>query len=205
MYLSKICLNSSRLAIQWAANPYRIHQRLKIACEGDPRLLFRVEETDPIVKILVQSHHEPDWQLAFSRFPVLLKEVEYRHFEPRLSAGGRYRFRLLANPTVKKTVKESDQDRKTRLGLLKEPEQLAWLQRKLSDCGAKLNEYLIIPRGLQYSHKNPSKDSARQTHLAVLYEGILEVLEPEKLLKALETGIGPAKGYGFGLLSLARA
>lgn len=40
---------------------------------------------------------------------------------------------------------------------------------------------------------------------AARFDGILQITEAEKFLAALENGIGPAKGYGFGLLSLARA
>ena len=37
------------------------------------------------------------------------------------------------------------------------------------------------------------------------YEGRLEVTDPLMLRQALTHGIGPAKGYGCGLLTLARA
>ena len=39
----------------------------------------------------------------------------------------------------------------------------------------------------------------------VLFEGMLRVDEPEKFLKSVESGIGSAKGFGFGLLSVAPA
>ena len=38
---------------------------------------------------------------------------------------------------------------------------------------------------------------------AVLFEGILEIGNKDEFLKMLEAGIGPGKGLGFGLLSLA--
>jgi len=36
------------------------------------------------------------------------------------------------------------------------------------------------------------------------YEGVLQVVNVEKFLAVLRQGIGPAKGLGCGLLSLAR-
>jgi CRISPR system Cascade subunit CasE len=44
-----------------------------------------------------------------------------------------------------------------------------------------------------------------QTHVPVLFEGVLRVNDPAKLIEAVRNGIGSAKGYGFGLLSLAPA
>jgi CRISPR system Cascade subunit CasE len=43
------------------------------------------------------------------------------------------------------------------------------------------------------------------THHAVRFDGLLVVTDPERLRHALRAGIGSAKGFGFGLLSLARA
>lgn len=42
-----------------------------------------------------------------------------------------------------------------------------------------------------------------QTLFAVLFEGVLQVTDPDKLRIAVGAGIGSAKGFGFGLLSLA--
>jgi CRISPR system Cascade subunit CasE len=36
------------------------------------------------------------------------------------------------------------------------------------------------------------------------FEGILEVTDPEEFAAAVTAGIGPAKAFGFGLLSVAR-
>ena len=41
----------------------------------------------------------------------------------------------------------------------------------------------------------------RDVRLAgVLFDGVLEVKDPSVFRQALETGIGPAKAFGFGLL-----
>lgn len=205
MYLSRLRLRNNRTAISWAANPYRIHQRLQMACEGDPRLLFRVEEQDKEVSILVQSHVEPDWEKAFADLQVLEGPVECKVFELHLFQGRAYRFRLLANPTVKKTVeKEGEEQRKTRLGILGEAEQLAWLERKLTEAGADLLEGRVVRHWMQVSYKRGQhgEQEGKQTHLAVWFEGTLHIRDPIRSKQAVESGIGPSKGYGFGLLSL---
>ena len=51
--------------------------------------------------------------------------------------------------------------------------------------------------------------TARTTHnltlLAVRFDGVLQVTDPDQLVEAVRHGIGSAKGFGFGLLSLAPA
>jgi CRISPR system Cascade subunit CasE len=206
MYLSRLTLNTSRMAVLWISNPYRVHQRLRMAGGQDPHLLFRIEENPPgSQQILVQSQQEPDWDQAFQDFPVLSCRPEFKRFVPILKAGNSYRFRLLANPTTKRTIAAEGEPKKVRLGLLNEDAQQNWLERKMGAAGCKVLTSRIVPQGFQHSRKNPAKDENRQTHLAVLFEGILQVEDATLLHNALETGIGSAKGFGFGLLSLALA
>jgi CRISPR system Cascade subunit CasE len=46
---------------------------------------------------------------------------------------------------------------------------------------------------------------ARLTFEGLTFEGILEVADPERFAAAMRAGIGPAKAYGYGLLSIAPA
>jgi CRISPR system Cascade subunit CasE len=196
MYLARLLLNQSRVAVGWVANPYRVHQRLMMACEGDPRLLFRIEDAPAGTQILVQSHVQPDWR-AFSDLPVLACPPEHKMFEPQLRRGQLYRFRLLANPSVKRDGK--------RHGLLREDEQRQWLTRKLAEAGAEVIGCLASSHGNQFSRKGAQGDVHQQTHLSVLFDGFLRAIDVDALARALEYGVGSAKGYGFGLLSLALA
>jgi len=204
MFLARLQLNQSRRAVGWASNPYRVHQRLRLAWPAEPRLLFRIEDLPDGrgTQILVQAHSSPDWSAAFGDFPVLLGPPEHKSFEPRLETGRRYRFRLLANPTAKK---KNEQGRPVRLSLFKEDDQRSWLARKLAGAGAELLGCTAAARGLQRSRKHSQKQEGMQTHFAVSFEGLLRVNDPARLQEAVEHGIGPAKGYGFGLLSLAPA
>ena len=195
IYLSRLCLSNSRAALGWLSNAYRVHQRLLMACEGDPRLLFRVEEDAEPRHILVQTHSRPQWERAFGQASFLSRPPEMKAVDPMPAVGQRYRFRLVANPTVKRDEK--------RVGLVHEEEQRAWLARKLSECGASLEAAVVSARGFQRSSKGSARDTGRQTHLMVRFEGILRAEDPERLRTAIQHGIGPAKGYGCGLLSVA--
>jgi CRISPR system Cascade subunit CasE len=195
MYLAKYSINDSRKALVWISNPYRVHQRLMMAYDGEKRLLFRIEKQKSSTQILVQSHQEPNWSAAFDDFSVLSGTPQYKQYNPALRENGLYRFRLLANPVVTRDGK--------RQGIFKSDAQLDWLQRKFKEAGCELLGCIIQEGGFQRSSKNPAVETGLQTHFAVLFEGGLKVLDPEKALAAVENGIGPAKGYGFGLLSLA--
>lgn len=197
-------------ARNWIRNPYRIHQRLAMAFDArpEPRILHRVE--GPIrtsrglrPRILVQSHLEPDWDAAFANAPFLVipHDIQVKTYRPSFQTGQRLRFTLRANPSVKKKL----QGRKngTRLGIMSQQGKHAWFQRKASDNGFNPIHYHIIPEGLQHSRRSKLKDPNPHIHLAATFKGILEVMDPEKLANAIAYGIGPAKAFGFGLLSVA--
>jgi CRISPR system Cascade subunit CasE len=88
---------------------------------------------------------------------------------------------------------------------LREEDQRAWLKRKLEEAGAEPVACAVIPQGLRRSAKEVQGGQTTQTHCGVLFDGLLEVCDPIRLQQALECGLGAAKGYGFGLLSLAPA
>lgn len=196
MFLARLQLNSSRMALGWAAFPYRVHQRLQMAYEGDLRLLFRIEEGSDGPQILVQSHKEPDWTAAFSDFPVLLRPPEHKAFALRLAHGQVLAFRLWANPTVKREGK--------RLGLLREEEQTAWLGRKGAAGGFQVLAARTSRQGMVYGTANRRGESGPLRFYGVQFDGLLRVTDPRQLAETVSRGIGSGKGLGFGLLSLAR-
>ncbi|MOA51988.1 CRISPR system Cascade subunit CasE [compost metagenome] len=89
-----------------------------------------------------------------------------------------------------------------RRGLAAESEQLAWLQRQGERHGFALQAALVSASDLF--------DSRRKGGAAILvqracFEGVLQVTRADTLRAALLDGIGPAKAFGCGLLSLVRA
>ncbi|HOQ69470.1 MAG TPA: type I-E CRISPR-associated protein Cas6/Cse3/CasE [Anaerolineaceae bacterium] len=197
MYLALYEIKNSKVALGWIANRYRVHQRLRMAYRDEPRLLFRIEEHDGNFRILAQSTCQPDWQHAFVDFDVLagipaVKELRLENLMPR----SYYHFRLVANPVVTRNRK--------RLGLFKEEAQFEWLKRQMERSGTIVMQAQARQLGLMRSAKNPAKDENRQTHYAVEFNGVLQVLNVKLLSERMIEGIGPAKAYGFGLLTLAR-
>lgn len=198
MYLSRVMLDPlAKRVRKGLADPRTMHRIVNSAfpagMNGWERVLWRQETQGHVPFLLVQSLVEkPDW----SSLP---DECLYRdrlNLNPELKTFGVQlrpqqvlRFRLRANPTVKRNGK--------REGLYRESEQLAWIQRKSTDNGFRLVDVRMQARKIEVAGDAPL------CLLAVQFDGILQVLDPDKVLNALRRGIGPAKAFGLGLLSLS--
>lgn len=203
IYLSQLILNVKSPQVQRELRtPYEMHRTLSHAFPDDAkvyaeaRCLFRVEESNgksPVV--LVQSRIQPKWDSVIKHAPrYLVQEPRVKTTEFILTEGQRFAFRLHANPTVKREGK--------RIPLRQEQEQITWLQRKGTMHGFQLRQ-VRVRQDLRI--QGQTADGHTAYHEGVTFDGLLQVTDAEVLQQALESGIGSAKGFGFGLLSLARA
>ncbi len=184
----------SRAAKGWVANPYRVHQRVLMAFPDGyrSRVLWR---SDP-GRLIVQAPDRGDWARAFdgpSVFPVVRKVVQ-RCVTARCPAGARLAFVLRANPTKRCSSTGA------RIGLYAESEQRAWLERKARAGGFEILDVEVTRGGMVQSRRNPVADPVAHVHWAVDFAGRLEVVDEDAFARTLSSGIGAAKGYGFGLL-----
>lgn len=212
MYLSKLTLNPHNRQVQRElANPYQLHRTLMSgfpeSLPDDERVLHRLD-IDPRsgeLILLVQSIHQADWSrlLEAGQGRYLLQSPQGpKPFHPELVVGATLRFRLKANPTVK-TRSNQDSNRKTRVPLKHEEKQLAWLERKGESHGFRVVR-------VQTSGWDHLQDWIRRngnTHklrlFTVQFDGILQVTDSDRFSEVLASGIGPAKAFGCGLLSIA--
>lgn len=209
MYLSRLKLDPSRRKTrELMISPYQLHQSIYRAfpdkSEGGPgRILYRVDRDRRTgsLSLLVQSEKEPEWGRSDYLWECLAREHETKPFEPYLFRGQVLHFRLKANPSVKK--QQEGKKNGFRTGLLREEDQLDWLKRKAERSGFKVGRCRTVPEGMIDSRKQRSEKNMR--HFGVLFEGTLQVTEPGKFQETLRDGIGSAKGFGFGLLSIAPA
>lgn len=203
----------SRVEIPWEAvrNPYDIHRRLWRLFPGEERetrqngeqdrqgFLFRIEDhrAGRPARLLVQSR----------RAPILADGVLLhgsREIQPAPSADQRLAFLLTAN--LVKTITDTERDakpgkqsEKCRVPLIREEEQRDWLVRKLG-AAATLDGVAIQPHAPLYFRKGKRAGKL----VTCTFEGVLQVSEPEQLVRLLENGIGPAKAFGCGLLLVRR-
>jgi CRISPR system Cascade subunit CasE len=202
MFLSHLPLNPrSRQVRREVAEPYEMHRTLLRgfpATPSDERILFRVDESRESGRwaALVQSRATPDWTHLSALPGYLLGPPQYKAFDLAFAAGQRLRFRLRANPTVKRDGK--------RVGLLTEDAQRGWLDRKSGESGFVVLGVQVVREGFATGRKPDGDHGHVLTHLGVRYDGLLKVIDPGRLLEALRSGIGSGKAFGFGLLSLAK-
>lgn len=193
------------------------------------RVLFRVDDDGGRLQLLVQSKCEPDWR-AFSNHlggaRYLFASPQVKEWQPQFRAGQTLRFRLLANPTFR--PKKEDGSDGERRGLYREHERLDWLARQSTRCGFVLPQARttlkrdgtpVVFRGrphnelvldlptcqvidLNDGRRFPLPDRKIQFS-AARFDGVLQISNVNLFSLALENGIGPAKGFGFGLLSVA--
>jgi len=117
--------------------------------------------------------------------------------ELHLAVGQVLAFRLRANPTVKRDGK--------RRGLVQEEDQRAWLERKAADGGFRVLSARITREGAVRGKVRRGDEKHNLLLLAVRFDGLLQVADPERLVATVRRGVGSGKGFGFGLLSLAPA
>ncbi len=218
MYLSRLTLNHSRRALQWVARPYRVHQRLSMACgipspapwgptgDGAPfpeRLLFRIDADRDATTILMQTPSRPDWAAAFGDFPVLASPPECREIAWAPANGEILPFRLRANPTRRHVCDGPEQDgKKRRVAITDETEQLAWLARKGEQAGFRLLRAQVRQDGMIKDTQTSGEVPRGMTFYSVQFDGALQVADAKILQTALAAGIGTGRALGFGLLSL---
>ena len=206
MYLTQLLLNPAHAeARRDLADAYQMHRTLSraFATAADapvPRFLWRLErERAPGAgsTVLLQAGQPGQWQNLGDAPGFLLAEANEKRvaLDKLLIIGRRCRFRLRANPAVKREGR--------RWGLHDEATQLAWLQRQGERLGFSVQGADVSQRErLQVVQQ---RNSLRITVDSVLFDGLLTVVDVDLLRPALLAGIGPAKALGLGMLSMAGA
>lgn len=204
MYLAQLKLNEQNREVhQDLSNAHKLHQRIMQAFPDEERekaradwnVLFRQEPESDVV--LVSSAIEGNWNRLPSGylsqpFASKLFDVEQMPF----SVGQLLQFRLKANPS-----KRDNQTRKL-IGMFHEADQLEWLSRQGDRNGFAVQQVDVIQTPNIFGRKGEGKAPIRLA--TVLYQGVLRVKDVDRLVAALQQGIGRGRSYGCGLLSVAR-
>lgn len=200
-------MHLSKLFISWSdvRNPYDIHKALwqlfPHRPDGNRNFLFRIEKIckGQGADILMQSENSPISGQCGIRI------VAERNYDILLKIGQRLRFRIRANPTKKINDERGRRNpkgaiKKCRVPLINEEEQRRWLEHKLGN--ACCLETLIMHREVPLYFRKPKEKRTGKIQ-TVLYDGLLKVENPDVIHDQLRKGIGPAKAFGCGLLSVA--
>ncbi|WP_026162319.1 type I-E CRISPR-associated protein Cas6/Cse3/CasE [Corynebacterium ulceribovis] len=215
---TKILINPARRqGRKYLTNPHALHAAVRYSFPDDidqtgQRILWRLDkrEHDHILYIVgpekpTATHivDEAGWEVRPQQ------TADYNRFLSQLRKGQKWNFALTANPT--KTLNRGREQRGKVVAHLSAAEQIKWLHRKAEAMGVSFQEIenstaqVVERKTLEFSKYRPDGTKGARVHLVtVRYEGTLEVVNVDELRTTLTGGVGRAKGYGCGLLTLAR-
>lgn len=157
------------------------------------------------------------------------KIADYEAFIGGIDVGQRYQFRLVANPVVSRRSTATEGRRSKRIPHLTALQQAAWLVGEEAFSGqvqevpplfprqetsrAERNGFMVLRdeasgdlrlvvsdiRTVKF-RKGTSKNTI--TLSTARFDGLLEVTDRDRMRHALTSGIGHAKGFGCGLITL---
>jgi CRISPR system Cascade subunit CasE len=228
MYLARAYLDSTSRSVRAdLAEPEGFHRTVMRAfpenAGPEPRkthaVLYRIDrDGSNRVLLLLQSRSRPalerfpaDYLLDIAQDPELAfagvednpsirsMEAEYAAIRER----NRYLFRLRANTTKKILTKSSSEGMKRngkRVPVRGDEERLKWLKRRATLGGFCVHEVLVS----EIDAVRSRADGQRRTFAGSVFEGVLSVTDATAFRRVLVGGLGPAKAFGFGLLSIRR-
>lgn len=215
MYLTHMPLNPDRRSTrELLASPQRLHAAVLSAfvpgmgTEG--RILWRLDSPERhrldlyIVSPVGPSLEAMVDQAGWPSQPVW-RTTDYRPFLDALEGGQEWVFRLRANPV--RSVRGPSGGRGKRVALLDEAAQGEWLKERAPSLGFEVSMGTLGPN-LRVTERRTERfgrgGSGQQVTLGTAaFEGVLRIIDPSATRAALTSGIGSAKGYGCGLMTLA--
>lgn len=211
-YLTQMTLNPARRAAgRLLGSPRAMHAAVLAGYAGDPgRILWRVDRGErheatlyvvgPVEPDLTHLVEQIGWPLTQT-----WRTTSYDPFLRRLGPGQSWHYRIMANPTY--TTAPGDGRRGTVRPHVTAGHQEQWLRQKAVGWGfavADGGEGVLATRRSSDAFTKKDDETARRVTLArVQLEGILTVQDADALRAALVQGMGRAKAYGCGLMTLA--
>lgn len=204
MYLAKLILDPrDYLARRDISDAYQMHRTLSRAFverdkETVQRFLWRLEAPRSATEmresvVLIQSATPGAWEEVCALEGYRLDGQKEIEVERLLHSSKYFSFRVLANPTVTRDGK--------RYGLAGEEAQQAWLLRQGERAGFSLEECVIS--GNTRLSIQQARLGNKVTIDTVRFDGVLTIRDPASMERALAQGLGHAKAFGLGLLSIA--
>lgn len=207
MYLSRAELDPTRRSTMIAlACPQKLHGAVESSFPGERRRrLWRLDTLGEKLYLLLLSEDEPDLTRLCEQFGTGAAP-ETRPYEPllaRVTAGSCWQFRLTANPAFSQKDRADPRARGSLKPCYLEAEQEKWLLEQAPKHGFAVEQDTF--RVMRKQTYRFAKNGKRQvTLLAVTYEGVLQVKDPEAFQKMLCSGLGRGKAYGLGLMTILR-
>lgn len=215
-------VNHRRLVGLGGLDPYGQHQALWKLFEV-PReerteraeFLFRAEKKDGLPVFYILSQRQPLDRVG-------LWDIESKAYQPNIQVGNRLAFKLRVNPVVTRAGeagsrskrhdvvmdskrqmnwKHLPEGQRPTLAALIQEAGATWLRARAERLGCKFDDAAVRADG----YCTWRKYGAKNIELSMLdLDGCLTVVNSQAFVDALYKGVGPAKGFGCGLLLVRR-
>ncbi|MFD5029474.1 type I-E CRISPR-associated protein Cas6/Cse3/CasE [Streptomyces sp. NPDC058405] len=193
-----------------------------------PRILWRLDNNAKADLLLyIVSPSRPDLthlveQAGWPTTPTAGWETyDYGGFLAKLTEGDTWAFRLTANPVHNIRLRAGEQTKRT--AHITPRHQARWLLERQLRAGfsivEKSMEHRLLPDGDEHEHEHElivhnqrgllfgkQEDTGKRSNVSLTtatYDGRLRVTDPDALRRTLTAGLGKAKAYGCGLMTLA--
>lgn len=232
VYLSRIWLNPLRTGAQrMLRNPQVMHAAVLGGLSRQPveeRPLWRLEAGSPHrLELLVLTRSMPSWEHIVEQggWPSSDEpQTLVRSYEPlldRIERGREFAFKVRANPVsvTRQPAKPSPSQarrlaepgaRGARVPHRTAAHQLSWLTTRaerwgfeIPTTGAGDPDVLLVGRDRTTFNKQAGESRHRVILSTATFQGRLRILDPERARRSLLDGVGPARAYGCGLITLA--
>lgn len=223
-WLARLEVDSETAYAERIVDNYAWHKRVWEDCfqrapDAKRDFLTRIDQLETAYRIWILAKRKPLRPQWCSPVGFALKEIEESFLTHRY-----YAFDLRANPTkcidrrgpdgVILLRRNGKRTKGKRVPLVKPEELRAWLIQKGKVRCRDENAGVDVPGGFRIVEEKPLEISPMVEnhfrrkgdaayHGGVQFRGILEVTDREKFIESYQSGIGSAKGFGFGLLLLA--
>lgn len=217
MFLTKMQLNPQRRkARKLLSSPQAMHAAVLAGFPDsrpseDGRVLWRVDSYGAHrVLLYISSPDKPDLTHLVEQagWPTTQgwQTASYDSLLDSLETGQRWQFRLTANPVH--AVRREGWSATKPLGHVTVVQQQQWLLDRQERLGFRIApssvadepDVAVVDRAVRRFDRNGS----RVTISTATFEGHLDVADTDAFRRALTFGIGRAKSYGCGLLTLAK-
>ncbi|GFM37359.1 type I-E CRISPR-associated protein Cas6/Cse3/CasE [Desulfovibrio psychrotolerans] len=221
MWISKLVLDPRHAARSGLYDTHRLLWNL-FADRPDRKRDFLFREQDDPHTFLTVSHRQPHDAEGWWT-------TQIKPYAPKLQQGEGIAFSLRANAVVKRNIDGKQrrfdvmQDARIRLqerqpGIdasdlpvragLAQSAGMEWLLKRQQELGLSIDPGCVQVDGCRverFIKRNPHAGRSHTISLGIMdMQGTAQVEDPQKLLRVLFQGVGPAKGFGCGLLLVRR-
>ncbi|GAA1797054.1 type I-E CRISPR-associated protein Cas6/Cse3/CasE [Leucobacter iarius] len=230
MYLTRFQINPRRRgAMKLLANAQAMHAAV-LHGFPDPsptdtgRVLWRLDRVAEQSYLVISSPAKPDLTHLVEQagWPALESGWQTKNTDEhlaRISTGQRWGFRLTGNPVH--ALKPEDGAKRGKIVAHRtSAHQLGWLERQGekhgfalatqeveavdAESGSVVLSQAQTVRVARSELRRFPREGKTVTVQAVEFDGVLEVTDADRFRDALRHGVGPARAYGCGLLTVAR-